>query len=125
MEQHAFLHYGPVQVPDTAWLHPAQSDLAYQVCTALQEPQVSLMQHILNLSSGEYLLHTVSRVRDIQARGGMMDASGERLRTPGGLFFYLVKQDASPDQRKMIFKQHNKDRMKASKERKREVASYF
>jgi hypothetical protein len=83
------------------------------------------MQHILNLSSGEYLLHTVGRVRDIQARGGIMDASGERLRTPGGLFFYLVKQDASPEQRKMIFKQHSKDRMKASKERKREVMSYY
>lgn len=125
MEQHAFFNYGPVQVPDTTWLHPAQSDLAYQVCVALHEPQVSLMQHILSLSSGEYLLHTVSRVRDIQARGGMMDASGERLRTPGGLFFYLVKQDASPEQRKMIFKQHSKDRMKASKERKREVTSYY
>lgn len=119
MEQHAFFNYSPTQVPDTHYLHPAQTDLAYHIAAALQESEVSLVQHILNLSNGEYILHVLSKVRDIQAQGGMLNSDRARLKTPGGLFFYLVKQDATPEQRKIIFQQHKKERVKNSKEKKR------
>lgn len=52
----------------------------------------------------------------IEASGGMMVNNGERRRTPGGVFFYLVKGRLSKELRQQLFpfppKNRNKKRSK-------------
>jgi hypothetical protein len=46
----------------------------------------------------------------IEAEGGMLVTSGKRRRTPGGVFFYLVCKNVSPEERKAIFPKTKKKR---------------
>jgi hypothetical protein len=56
----------------------------------------------------------------IEAGGGMMVDTGERRRTPGGVFFYLIKGRVSKELRRQLFpyppKKHNKKSRKAAEE---------
>ncbi len=48
----------------------------------------------------------------IEASGGLMINNGERRRTPGGVFFYLVKGRISKELRKQLFPFPSKKRKK-------------
>lgn len=48
-------------------------------------------------------LEVLNETLDVEAKGGMMLPNGERRRTPGGVFFFLARQQLSREQRKLIF----------------------
>lgn len=55
---------------------------------------------------GEERTHKLAaEVQDIESAGGMMTAVGNRRRSPGGVLFYLVKNDSTipSDQKRDIF----------------------
>lgn len=66
---------------------------------------------------------------NVEAKGGMMTTSGHRRRTPGGVFFHLIKQDNSTisnDMKRKLFNEdgsvRSKKNRKAKKMKKKERA---
>jgi len=80
--------------------------LADQLAEALGETdpipklQLNLIVEHLGAEFAEALL---AEVQQIEVNGGMITANGKRRRTPGGVYFYLARQRATADQRRLIF----------------------
>ena len=51
----------------------------------------------------ETALAFLTQTHETEAAGGMLLPDGSRKRTPGGVYFVLVKQHVTPEQRKRIF----------------------
>ena len=54
----------------------------------------------------ETALALLQQTHETEAAGGMLLPDGSRRRTPGGVYFLLVRQQASTEQRKQIFPYH-------------------
>ncbi len=51
----------------------------------------------------EAALALLQETKQIEAQGGMLLPDGSRRRTPGGVFFHLVRERATPEDRAVIF----------------------
>jgi phosphorylated adapter RNA export protein len=68
-------------------------------------------------------MELLRRTIELELRGGMLTADGARRRTPGGVFFALLKDAATRDQYKEIFaadKVRHQSRRNASARARRE-----
>ncbi len=84
-------------------LTPEQAALADEVFTALAEEAPSAQQQIravIKRCGMEVVRETLDETLKIQAGGGMPVKSGKRARTPGGVFFHLLVQRLSPEDRR-------------------------
>jgi hypothetical protein len=84
------------------------SELAAQIASELNEVNSGAMEQIHRLIeiAGEDLVQSLlEKTREIENKGGMFVTSDNeaRRRTPGGVFFYLVKEQITEDQRKIVF----------------------
>ena len=60
----------------------------------------------------------LTRTQEIEASDGMLRHNGKRRRTPGGVFFYLVKGEISePEVRKYVFGRSSVPKPPATAER--------
>ena len=69
----------------------------------LQEPQVALLRQVLRTVGPERGAAILADTLACEARGGMRTTDGTRRRTPGGVFFQLVKERATPTERQRLF----------------------
>ena len=69
----------------------------------LQEPQVALLRQVLRTVGPERCAAILADTLACEARGGMRTTDGTRRRTPGGVFFQLVKERATPTERQRLF----------------------
>jgi PHAX RNA-binding domain len=69
----------------------------------LQEPQVALLRQVLRTVGPERGAAILADTLACEARGGMRTTDGTRRRTPGGVFFQLVKERATPQERQRLF----------------------
>jgi hypothetical protein len=82
------------------------TDLPQKIADTLGETnpvplkQIRRIVEILGESRAQTLL---DEALDIEAAGGMLTADGKRRRTPGGVFFKLAKDKATPEERRTIF----------------------
>lgn len=58
------------------------------------------IERIVEYLGVEQALAYLQQTQQIEAQGGMMLTDGSRRRTPGGVFFYLVKQQLKAEERK-------------------------
>ena len=65
------------------------------------EPQAQLAR-LVRFLGGEATERLLAETLSVQGAGGMPTMSGERMRTPGGVFFYLAKQGMTHEQQ-MVF----------------------
>src|SRR3954470_12119746 len=69
----------------------------------LQEPKVALLRQVLRTVGPERCAAILADTLACEARGGMRTTDGTRRRTPGGVFFQLVKERATPKERQRLF----------------------
>jgi len=69
----------------------------------LQEPKVPLLRQVLRTVGPERCAAILADTLACEARGGMRTTDGTRRRTPGGVFFQLVKERATPTERQRLF----------------------
>ncbi|MCU0514961.1 MAG: phosphorylated adapter RNA export RNA-binding domain-containing protein [Anaerolineae bacterium] len=62
--------------------------------------QIQLLIHHLGL---DYVRGKVEETLRLEEQGGLMTQDGTRRRTPGGVFFYLIKGAMNPDVRQEVF----------------------
>lgn len=73
------------------------------LAAALQEPNTSLLARVLMRLGEERCQAILADTLTIESTGGMLVHSGKRRRTPGGVFFELVKQRSTAKERYFIF----------------------
>ena len=69
----------------------------------LQEPNRPLLTQVLRTLGQDRTWAVLTATLQCEAAGGMRTKAGDRRRTPGGVFFQLVKQHATPRERHRLF----------------------
>jgi hypothetical protein len=70
---------------------------------ALQEPKRALLTKVLYTLGMDRTTAILAETLQCEANGGMLTKDGTRRRTPGGVFFQLVKEQATPQERRRLF----------------------
>jgi hypothetical protein len=70
---------------------------------ALQEPKRALLLKVLRTIGVERTTAILAATLQCEASGGMLTKDGTRRRTPGGVLFQLVKERATPQERRRLF----------------------
>jgi hypothetical protein len=78
----------------------------------LAEPNTWLVQRVITTIGLKRTQEFLEKTLAIEAEGGMMVSSGQRKRTPGGVFFYLVRKAVSADEKKAIFPKNKRAKAK-------------
>lgn len=74
-----------------------------QLADALQEPNRPLLHQVLRIMGQARTTALLAETLQCEATGGLLTADGTRRRTPGGVFFHLARQQASPKERQRLF----------------------
>src|SRR5713226_5776566 len=69
----------------------------------LQEPNRPLLTQVLRVLGTDRTTAILTETLQCEANGGMLTTDGTRRRTPGGVFFQLVRQQARPQERWRLF----------------------
>lgn len=77
--------------------------LVAEISQKLSEDNVEQLTTAVNIIGLERARSCLQKAIEIEENGGMMIISGKRRRTPGGVFFYMVRTGASKDEQKIIF----------------------
>jgi hypothetical protein len=119
-------------------LNPEQSALVQEIVTRLGEKKKAPRFQILKLVSlcdMETCRAILEEALQIEANGGMMTNKGDRRRTPGGIFFKLLRDRLSPDviaqvlpqrdfkKQKQLRKEHRQREITAQRAAKKGIAS--
>ena len=72
---------------------------------ALQEPKHALLLKVLRTLGQDRCAAILADTLQCEAHGGMLTQDGTRRRTPGGVFFQLVKERATRQERRRLFPQ--------------------
>src|SRR5215217_6332363 len=79
---------------------------------ALQESNTDLLTKVLRTLGQDRCRAILAETLTREANGGMLTKDGTRRRTPGGVFFQLVKERATQQERRRLFprpaSQHHK-----------------
>ena len=94
---------------------PTEQDTreASEIAQALDEPLVDLVNRVVLTLGIEQSRDFLQQALEIEANGGMTTKNGKRRRTPGGVFFLLVKNHVKATDKKklrLIFDDPNKQR---------------
>jgi hypothetical protein len=74
----------------------------------LQEPKRALLTKVLRTLGHARCSALLADTLTCEAAGGILTKDGTRRRTPGGVFFHLVRQQASPQEQRRLFPHHAK-----------------
>jgi len=82
-----------------------QKAVASQIAQELNEPNVPLMNQVVRVYGIETAKALLAQTLEAEQEGGLMTRAGDRRRTPGGVFFWLARQQATTPEQKKVFKQ--------------------
>ena len=77
-----------------------------QIATTLGETESVPLMHlrrIVQTLGPERALQLLEQAQTVEAQGGLMVLDGSRRRTPGGVFFRLVREQTTPAERSRIW----------------------
>src|SRR5207253_8807171 len=69
----------------------------------LQEPNRPLLTQVLRMLGQDRCRVILEDTLQCEANGGMLRRDGTHRRTPGGVFFQLVKERVTPPERRRLF----------------------
>jgi hypothetical protein len=69
----------------------------------LQEPNRPLLTLVLRIFGHDRTVEILTETLQREAHGGMLTKDGTRRRTPGGVFFQLARERATPQERRRLF----------------------
>jgi len=70
---------------------------------SLQEPNCDLLRQVLAVLGPAHTAQLLAQTLEVEAGGGMLVRNRTRRRTPGGVFFHLVRQRVTRSQRDYLF----------------------
>jgi PHAX RNA-binding domain len=76
---------------------------AEAVAQVLQEPNLPLLREVLRTVGPARCAALLAETLQVEAQGGLRTMDGTRRRTPGGVFFRLTKERATPEERRRLF----------------------
>jgi len=74
-----------------------------QFAEVVQEPRLPLLRQVLQTLGQHRCAAILAETLTCEANGGMLTKHGSRRRTPGGVFLQLVKERATPQERRRLF----------------------
>src|SRR5215510_4976900 len=74
-----------------------------KVAAVLQEPNIPLLRQVLRTLGQDRWGAILTDTLTCEAQGGMLTKDGTRRRTPGGVFFQLVRERATPQECRHLF----------------------
>ena len=77
-----------------------------EIAQALKEKDkapIAQIHRIVELVGEDFARENLEETLKIESEGGMMTQKGDRRRTPGGVYFYIVKGKLEPEMRHQIF----------------------
>jgi hypothetical protein len=74
-----------------------------QLAKILQEPKVALLRQVLRTLGPDHTAAILTDTLQCEMQGGMRTKDGSRRRTPGGVFFQLVKERVTAHERRRLF----------------------
>ena len=91
---------------------------------ALDERNIRLLREAVLAIGVKAAKRLLKRVVETQRDGGLATADGSRKRTPGGVFFHLLRDEMEPEAYKQLMKSDSKRKRRETEERrqKRELA---
>jgi len=95
--------------------HHGRPGHTHAACTQLREKNCTLVREVIRRIGARGVRRLVAETMRVQRSGGLMTADGARRRTPGGVFFHLLRDAMPPDEYREL--------MKADKKRKDARAS--
>ena len=69
----------------------------------LQEPKIPLLRQLLRTLGPARTIDLLTEALQVEAAGGILTKDGSRRRTPGGVFFQLVKERVTAKERRRLF----------------------
>eukprot|EP00898_Chlorokybus_atmophyticus_P009208 jgi/Chlat1/9289/Chrsp99S00717 len=87
-------------------------------CAALKEPKVAMMYKALDRLRHEAMRQLLTEVAAVETAGGQMTADNARRRTPGGVFWNLLKMRVRPE----VYKEITTPDKEVQRERERKKA---
>ena len=78
-------------------------ELTRQIANALHETNLPLIHRIIIVLGPERTQAFLSETLELEAQGGVMTRKGDRKRTPGGVFFYLVRKGITGREQRQLW----------------------
>lgn len=89
------------------------------IVATLREGQTGVVAAAVDVLGAPACLATLTAAVETEKAGGLMTADGARRRSPGGVFFELLKEVASKEQLKAIFAERQRAHTQAQNSKKR------
>lgn len=86
-----------------------------EIAQALDERRIDLVNAVITTIGLERAQAFLEETKRIEAAGGMITKNEQRRRTPGGVFFQLIKDQVTKEERKAIFALEQKKKKKKKK----------
>ena len=74
-----------------------------RLAEVLQEPNRPLLTQVLQTLGHDRTVDILTETLQWEANGGMLTKDGTQRRTPGGVFFQLVKERTTTHERRRLF----------------------
>jgi len=87
----------------------------------LNEPKVELIERVVKFLGKPKAIELLHTTQEIENMGGILIMDGTRRRTPGGVYFYLLRidEDISKTQRNKIFEEERRETNKMELEQRK------
>jgi hypothetical protein len=80
--------------------------LVKKVSEILQEKEIDLIHSVIDVMGKDFCIQIMKKVQEIQEQGGLDKKFGGK-RTPGGVFFCLVRDNSTKEESAKIFKKQS------------------
>ena len=87
---------------------------------ALDEQNIRLLREAIIAIGAKAAKRLLKRVVETQRDGGLATADGSRKRTPGGVFFHLLRDEMTPEAYKQLMKADSKRKKRELEERRKQ-----
>lgn len=95
------------------------AELVNLLSSTLRERETGSLENSVRVLGLEACAELLIATIHTESEGGLMTSDGKRRRTPGGVFFELMKQIASKAQYKEVFKEKTKEKNAVRNQRKK------
>jgi len=93
-------------------------EIAFKIANRLDEPKHDLIERVIDEVGPKKAVELLQATEEIEAMGGMMVNNGSRRRTPGGVFFQLLRTNVEADKLDNIFKEEKQNAEQRKKKKK-------
>lgn len=81
----------------------SNATVTQEIAQALGEPNSGLIRRVVEAIGAGRSMELLRQAQEVEAAGGVMTSDGRRRRTPGGVFFHLVRKAATPTEHALIW----------------------